>query len=60
MKAKNEDCTEVNDWMLNVVNIDVSRVYYSADSIDYEEKSRELLYQIKLPNSFVIISFTAA
>jgi len=46
VKAKNEDCTEMNDWMLNVLNIDVSRTYYSTGSIDYEDKSRELLYQI--------------
>ena len=51
VRAKNEDCTEMNDWMLNALNLDDSRTYYSADSIDYEYKSHELLYRIEFPNS---------
>jgi len=39
VRANNEDCTEMNEWMLNALNLDDSRAYYSADSVDYEYKS---------------------
>ena len=50
-RANNEDCTEMKDWMLNALNLDDSRTYYSADSVDYECKSSELLYHTEFPNS---------
>jgi hypothetical protein len=51
LNPNNEDCSEINEGIVNILIQDESRTYYRVDPADYEGKSREKLYPIAFLNS---------
>lgn len=46
MSENNEDCTEIDEGILNSFIRDDSKTYYKMDSAYYDGKSGELLYSV--------------